>query len=50
MENLMDCLKAMQSKDLKMLDSIVIASDSKGKKRVKMRGMHLLSAAFQNMT
>ena len=50
MENLMDRLKAMQSKDLKMLDSIVIASDNKGKKMVKMGDMHLLFAAFQNMT
>ena len=32
LENLMDRLKAVQSKDLETLDSIAIASDSKGKK------------------
>ena len=32
LENLMDRLKAVQSKDLETLDSIAIASDNKGKK------------------
>ena len=32
LENLMDCLRAVQSKDLETLDSIAIASDNKGKK------------------